>query len=288
MMMMLKPNTPKRWANFNLERPLVMGILNVTPDSFSGHAHGLDRDAAIAAGLTMAAEGADIVDVGGESTRPGAAPVAPEVERQRVIPVIEALAAAKLCISVDTRNAGTMAAALRAGAQIINDVSALTHDAASTGVVAEGGCPVVLMHMRGAFATMYAKANYSDVAVEVRDEIAVLADAAMSAGVRPEKLAVDPGIGFAKRAEHSVAALRGLAEIAGLGYPVLVGASRKSFIGDVVDEPDPARRLGGSIAAGLFALSQGASILRVHDVRETVQAIKLWHELFDRETVSLS
>jgi dihydropteroate synthase len=269
-----------KWAGFALDRPRVMGIVNVTPDSFSDGGHRLELQAAIDAGMAMAAEGADIVDVGGESTRPGAEPVTPEVEQDRVVPVIRALAAAGHCVSVDTRNAATMRAALAAGARIVNDVMALAYDPLAARVVADSGCPVVLMHMRGSFATMYAEARYSDVAAAIRDELGGRIEAAIRAGVRPAQIAVDPGIGFAKQPAHSLAALRGVSELAGLGYPVVVGASRKSFIGAVTREPDAGRRLGGSLAAALFAVSRGASILRVHDVRETVQALSVWQTLF--------
>jgi dihydropteroate synthase len=272
---------PSHWAGLSLDRPRVMGILNVTPDSFSEGGRTMDLRAAIAAGLAMVADGADIIDVGGESTRPGAAaePLHPDVEQARVLPVIRALAASGHCVSVDTRNAATMLAALAAGARIVNDVTALTHDLGSAGVVAQHGCPVVLMHMRGEFATMYARAQYDDVGGEVRDELAIHVQAAIRAGVRREQIAVDPGIGFAKQADHSLAALRGLPALAELGHPIVVGVSRKSFIGAVAHEPDAGRRLGGSVAAGLFALLRGASILRVHDVRETVQAISVWNTL---------
>jgi dihydropteroate synthase len=272
-----------RWAGFNLDRPRVMGILNVTPDSFSDGGCRLEVQEAVAAGRAMVAEGADIIDVGGESTRPGAAaePVPPDVEQDRVIPVIKALAAAGYCVSVDTRNAETMRAALAAGAKIVNDVTALAYDPLSAGVVAGAGCPVVLMHMRGAFATMYSQAHYGDVAAEVRNELLARIGAAIHAGVRREQIAIDPGIGFAKQPEHSLAALRGLPELTGLGYPVVVGVSRKSFIGAIAREPDPNRRLGGSLAAALFAVSRGASILRVHDVRETVQALSVWQTLLE-------
>jgi dihydropteroate synthase len=260
-----------------------MGILNVTPDSFSDGGRTMDLRAAIDAGLAMAADGADIIDVGGESTRPGAAaePLPPDVEQARVVPVIRALATSGHCVSVDTRNAATMAAALAAGARIVNDVTALTHDPRSLDTVAGHGCPVVLMHMRGEFATMYARAHYNDVSAEVSAELMVRIGAAIQAGVRREQIAIDPGIGFAKQAEQSLAALRGLPALAGLGYPVVVGVSRKSFIGAVAHEPDAGRRLGGSLAAGLFAVLRGASILRVHDVRETVQALTVWHTLFE-------
>jgi len=258
-----------------------MGILNVTPDSFSDGGRRFNPAAAITAGLGMAADGADIVDVGGESTRPGAVPVAAEEEQVRVVPVIRALVAASVRVSVDTRNASTMRAALAAGARIINDVSGLTHDPCSAGVVAEHGCPVVLMHMRGTPATMNTLAQYGDVVSEVRAELLARIQAAQTAGVRPEQIAIDPGIGFAKSGEQSAALLRGLGGLTGLGYPVLVGVSRKAFIGALSGEPEPNRRLGGSLAAGLFALAQGACMLRAHDVRETVQAIRVWHTLFE-------
>jgi dihydropteroate synthase len=269
------------WAGLSLDRPRVMGILNVTPDSFSDGGHRLEVRAAIVAGLAMAADGADIIDVGGESTRPGAEPVPPGVEQDRVVPVIRALAAAGHRVSVDTRNAATMQAALAAGARIVNDVTALAYDPLAARVVADSGCPVVLMHMRGSFATMYAEARYGDVAAAIRDELGGRIEAAIRAGVRPAQIAVDPGIGFAKQAAHSIAALQGVSELTRLGYPVVVGASRKSFIGAVAREPNAGRRLGGSLAAALFAVSRGASILRVHDVRDTVQALSMWQTLFE-------
>jgi dihydropteroate synthase len=265
----------------NLDRALIMGILNVTPDSFSDGGHRIDQQDAIAAGLAMAEDGADIIDVGGESTRPGATPVLPETEQRRVVPVIRALAAEGLCVSVDTRNASTMRAALAAGARIVNDVSALAHDPLSAGVVAEHACPVVLMHMRGTPATMNALAVYEDVVAEVRAELLMRVEAAIQAGIRPEQIAIDPGIGFAKRVKHSQATLRRLPDFVSLGYPVLVGISRKSVIGAVAEEPEPGRRLGGSLAAALFAVLRGASILRVHDVRDTAQAFRVWHTLFE-------
>ena len=284
---MHRSTRPSHWAGLTLDRPLVMAILNVTPNSFSdGGRHSDPRDA-IAAGLAMAADGADIIDVGGESTRPGAAAVLPELERDRVVPIINALAAAGLRVSVDTKNAATMRAALDAGAKIVNDVSALAHDPLSAGVVADSGCPVVLMHMRGTSATMYAEAVYSDIVAEVRSELSSRVTAAIQAGVRSEQIAIDPGIGFAKRAPHSLAVLRGLPDLAALGYPVVVGVSRKSFIGAVSQQLEADQRLGGSLAAGLFAVLRGASILRVHDVRETVQAVRVWQRLFEPGTVPL-
>jgi dihydropteroate synthase len=267
------------WAGLRLDRPLVMGVLNVTPDSFSDGGRLADPPAAIAAGLALATDGADIIDVGGESTRPGAPPVSAAEEQARAIPVVRALAAAGLCVSIDSRNAATMQAALDAGARIVNDVSGLTHDPASAPLLAARGCAVVLMHMRGTPADMTSHAVYGDVVAEVADELAARLAAARQAGIAQDAIALDPGIGFAKRAEHSVAVLRGLAGLRRFGCPLLVGVSRKAFIGRLSGEPDTARRFPGSIAAALFAVTQGASILRVHDVRETVQALRVWHSL---------
>ncbi len=269
----------KCWAGLTLDRPRVMGVLNVTPDSFSDGGDFLDTDAAIAAGLAMAAAGADIVDIGGESTRPSAHQTPQEVEEARIVPVIRTLAAAGVHVSVDTRHAATMAAALDAGAAIVNDVYALGYDPAAAALVAERGCPVVLMHMRGTPADMYAQAHYADVAGEVARELGRRISMAEEAGLARDKIAIDPGIGFAKTAEQSVEMLRRLGELGVLGLPVVVGVSRKSFIGAVTGEREPRRRLPGSLAAGLAALSRGASILRVHDVVETIQAIKVWQAL---------
>lgn len=256
-----------------------MGVLNVTPDSFSDRARTLDPQRAIEAGLAMAAAGADIIDVGGESTRPGAAEIPPDIEQGRILPVVRALSATGVTVSVDTRNAATMATALDAGAAIVNDVSGLTHDPEAAGLVAARGCPVVLMHMRGKPATMNAAAVYTDVAREVTQELATRIKAAVAAGISFDAIAIDPGIGFAKLAPHSLELLRRLPELAVLSRPILVGVSRKSFIGRVSGEPDPQRRLPGSLAAALFAVSRGARILRVHDVVETVQALRLWNAL---------
>jgi len=271
--------SPPTWAGVTLDRPRVMGILNVTPDSFSDGGRYLAPQPAIEAGKAMVAAGADIVDVGGESTRPGAPPVPLDEEQARVLPVIRGLAANGVRISIDTRNAATMAAALEAGAAIVNDVSALTHDPTSASVLAAHACPVILMHMRGDPATMNARAVYADIAREVVTELANRITAAEAAGIARDAIAIDPGIGFAKLAPHSLELLRRLPELAVLSRPILVGVSRKSFIGRISGEPDPQRRIAGSIAAGLFALSRGAHILRVHDVAETVQAIKLWSAL---------
>jgi dihydropteroate synthase len=273
-----RQTAPAIWAGLTLDRPRVMAVLNVTPDSFSDGGR-VDAATAIAAGLAMRAEGADIVDVGGESTRPGAAPTPPDIERARVLPVIRALAAAGVLVSVDTRHAATMAAALDAGAAIVNDISGLTHDPDAAALVAARRCPVILMHMRGTPATMMALARYDDVAAEVAAELTVLIQAAGRAGIAHAAIAIDPGFGFAKHPPHSLALLRGLSALTALGFPIVAGVSRKGFIRATGGEPDPTRNFPGSIAAGLFALSQGASVLRVHDVRETVQAVRVWHAL---------
>ncbi len=252
-----------------------MGILNVTPDSFSDGGRHADPARAVAAGLAMAAAGADIIDVGGESTRPGSAAVTPDEEQARVVPVVRGLAAAGLRVSVDTRNAATMAASLDAGAVIVNDVSALAHDPAAARLVASRGADVVLMHMRGEPATMNSFARYQDVAAEVTRELAERVDAALEAGIAPHRIAIDPGIGFAKTAENNVELLNRLPVLFNLPFPILVGLSRKSFIGKITGADNPMHRVSGSLAAGLFAITRGASILRVHDVAETAQAIRV-------------
>jgi dihydropteroate synthase len=258
-----------------------MGVLNVTPDSFSDGGDFLDPDTAIAAGLAMAEAGADIIDVGGESTRPSALPTSPETEQARILPVIRALTAAGVRVSVDTRHAVTMAAALDAGAAIVNDVYALSYDPAAAPLLAARGCPVVLMHMRGTPADMYAQAHYDDIAADVARELGQQIAVAEQAGIAGDRIAIDPGIGFAKTAEQSVELLRRLPELMRLGFPLVVGVSRKSFLGALAGEQNPRHRLPGSLAAGLFAISRGASILRAHDVAETRQAIKVWQALAD-------
>ncbi|MGC8526071.1 dihydropteroate synthase [Acidiphilium sp.] len=269
------------WAGFDLARPLVMGILNATPDSFSGGGATQGPSALIETGLAMRAAGAAIIDVGGESTRPGAAVVPPDIEIARIVPVIGGLARDGVTVSVDTRNAATMRAALDAGARIVNDVSGLRHDPAAAPLVAAAACPVILMHMRGTPATMSAQAVYDDVVADVLAELAATRDAALAAGIAPAAIALDPGFGFAKRGAQNVALLRALPSFRALGHPVLAGVSRKRFIGELAGEPDPARRDPGSIAAALFAAGQGAAILRVHDVPGTVQALRVWQALAD-------
>jgi dihydropteroate synthase len=267
---------PTRWAGLSLARPLVMGVLNLTPDSFSD---GGLPDTVLETARAMLAAGADILDIGGESTRPGASPVPPEEEQARILPTIRALASSGAVISVDTRHASTMAAALGAGARIVNDVTALAHDPRSSGVVAAWGAPVVLMHMRGTPATMNGLNHYGDIGAEVALELGDQVAAAMAAGIARDMIAIDPGVGFAKVGAQNVTLLRDLGPLRALGFPLLVGLSRKGFIGALSGEPVARRRLGGSIAGALFALSQGAQILRVHDVAETVQAVRVWQAL---------
>lgn len=276
-------NPPTIWAGLALDRPLVMGIVNVTPDSFSDGGRYATAEAAIAAGANMLAEGADILDIGGESTRPGAAPVTPDEEQARILPVISALAAQGAVISVDTRNAATMAAALDAGARIVNDVSALRHDPAAAGLVAARGCPVVLMHMRGTPDTMNEHALYADVAAEVLAELTAARDRAAAAWVRPENIALDPGFGFAKLGPQNVTLLRATRRFVALGHPVLIGLSRKRFLGEISGQPDPAQRGAESLAAALFAAGLGAHILRVHDVAGTARALRVWQNLNVRD-----
>jgi dihydropteroate synthase len=250
-----------------------MGVLNITPDSFSD---GGDHTDPIASGFAMLEAGADMIDIGGESTRPGAEPVDPTEEQRRILPAVTALARAGARVSVDTRHAATMQAALDAGAAIINDVSALRHDPASAPLLARYACGVVLMHMRGTPQTMTQHTVYADLLGDIRDELAQSVARAETAGIDRARITLDPGLGFAKTAAQSLAVLRGLPALASLGLPILVGASRKSFIGVYGGETQPARRGAGSIAAALFAAASGAAILRVHDVGETRQALNVW------------
>ena len=255
--------------------PFVMGIVNTTPDSFSDGGRFLDPGAAVDHALRLAEEGADAVDVGGESTRPGAPPVAAAEEIRRVVPVVERLRARgfPLPISVDTSKAEVARAALAAGADLVNDVRALA-DPELARVVAEAGAPVVLMHMRGTPADMAARAVYRDVVAEVRDELAAALARAEAAGVARERTILDPGLGFAKTAEHSLAILAGLAALKALGRPLLVGPSRKSFIGKVTGARVEAR-LPGTLAAVAVAVLAGAAWVRVHDVAAAREAARV-------------
>ena len=253
-----------------------MGIVNVTPDSFSDGGQHAETDTAIAHGRRLREEGADILDIGGESTRPGAAPLAPEAEMRRVIPVIRALAADGALVSVDTRRAAVMRAALAAGARIVNDVTALTGDADSLAAVRDSGASVVLMHMLGDPQTMQVNPVYADVVREVCAYLAERVQACRAAGLGADRIAVDPGIGFGKTVEHNLALLAGTPRLRALGVAVLVGASRKSFIGKLSrGEPAP-ERVAGSVAAALAAIERGAHIVRVHDVAATRQGLAVW------------
>jgi dihydropteroate synthase len=270
---------PTHWAGFALNAPLVMGILNMTSDSFSGDGALPDTQAAIAQARAMREAGAAIIDIGAESTRPGATPTPPATEIARLVPVIRALSADGTVLSIDTRNAETMAAALDAGAHIINDVSGLLHDPAAAPLLAARGCPVVLMHMRGTPATMRCHAQYVDLVSDVIDELADRRATALAAGIAPADIALDPGFGFAKIGDQNITLLRGLDRLCALGHAVLVGVSRKRFIGAIAHVADPAARDAGSIIAALFAVRHGAAIVRVHDVAGTVQALRVWQAL---------
>lgn len=254
-------------------RPRVMGVVNATPDSFSDG--GRRGAAAVEHALRLVEQGADILDVGGESTRPGAEPVAEAEELQRVLPVIEGVRARwDGPISIDTMKPAVARAAVAAGASLWNDVTALRHAPDSLSTAAELGCQVVLMHMQGQPRSMQADPRYDDVVAEVAGFLAERARAAIAAGVAPDRIVLDPGLGFGKTAAHNLALLRRLEVLTGLGFPVLVGASRKRTI-QALDPlaADPLDRLGGSLALHLFAAARGAAVIRAHDVRETVQAL---------------
>jgi dihydropteroate synthase len=256
-----------------------MGVLNVTPDSFSDVGRYLDHGAAIAHGRALVAEGADLLDVGGESSRPGATYIDERTELDRVVPVIEALAPAiDVPISIDTRKAGVARAALAAGAAIVNDVSAGRDDPDILGVAADAKAPVVLMHMRGTPATMQDDPRYTDVVAEVADFLAERCAAAEAAGVPRDALVVDPGIGFGKRDEHNYALLADLARFTLLGHPVLVGASRKGFIGRALGLP-ALERAEGTAATVVWVVERGARIVRVHDVRHMVRTVRMTEAL---------
>jgi len=261
-----------------LDQPQVMAILNVTPDSFSdGGAH---ADPA-GLGMDMLRTGAALIDVGGESTRPGAKPVWERDEIERVQPVIRLLATGGAAISIDTRKAEVMEAALDAGAGLVNDVSALTWDDRALAVVARRGCPVVLMHHQGNPETMQHDPRYDDVLIDVYDWIEARIEAAVAAGIDRSNILIDPGIGFGKTLRHNLAILNGLSLFHGLGCPIMLGASRKRSIGALSQEAAADQRLGGSVALAVLGAAQGVQLLRVHDVFETVQALRVWRGLRD-------
>ncbi len=254
-------------------RPIVMGVLNVTPDSFSDGGRFLSPSDAVAQAERMAAEGADIIDVGAESTRPGSDRVQPDEQIRRLRDVLPAVAALGAPVSIDTTSSEVAAFALDAGAAVINDVSAGREDPGMLPLAGRRGAAVVLMHMLGEPKTMQADPQYEDVVGEVREFLRLRLEAAVEAGVDRRRCLVDPGIGFGKRLEHNLALLGRIDALAELGVPVLVGPSRKRFIGELTGQGDPAARLGGTIAACLEAYRRGASVFRVHDVAPTVQAL---------------
>ena len=269
-----------------LDQPQVAGILNLTPDSFSDGGRFDGLEAAVEAGFAMAEAGAAIVDVGGESTRPGAKPVWEGDEIERVLPAVTRLAAGGTAVSIDSRKSAVMGAALGAGAAMVNDVSALTYDELSAGLVAGSGCPVVLMHHKGTPETMQQAPAYDrPVLLAVYDWLEERIAAAEAAGIARERIVVDPGIGFGKTVQHNLDLMNGLALLHGLGCAVMVGASRKRMIGALSAEAPADKRLAGSIALALKAVDQGAQLLRVHDVPETVQALRIWRGLRDAALV---
>ncbi|MEP6784616.1 MAG: dihydropteroate synthase [Sphingomonadales bacterium] len=266
-----------------LDQPQVMGILNMTPDSFSdGGKHIDDAEAAASAGVAMAAAGAAVIDVGGESTRPGAPAVWEGDEIARTQPVIERLARSGVAVSIDTRKAAVMSAALGAGAGLVNDVSALCHDGQAITLMAERDCPVVIMHSPDAAKSLHDGGVYRDALIETYDWLDARIAALEAAGIARSRLIIDPGIGFGKGVAENLAILNGLALFHGLGCPILLGASRKRFIGALAGEVAATERLPGSLAIALKAAEQGAQLIRVHDVPETVQALKIWRGMRDQ------
>jgi dihydropteroate synthase len=260
-----------------LDRPRVMGVLNVTPDSFSDGGRFLDEDAALEHARRMIEDGADIIDVGAESTRPGAEPTSEWDEMRRIVPLLEKLAGASVPVSIDTRKPAVMRAAIAAGASMINDVAALCAPGAIEALAsAPKPVAVCLMHMRGEPATMQQRVVYTDVVAEVKGFLAERARACEAAGIAPGRIVVDPGFGFGKTVAHNLVLLRELAQIVALGYPVLAGLSRKSTIGALTGR-EVSGRVAGSLGAALAAVAHGAKLVRVHDVRETVDALKVWN-----------
>ncbi|MGZ7879875.1 dihydropteroate synthase [Acinetobacter soli] len=262
----------------DLSRPHVMGILNVTPDSFSDGGKHNSKVAAIVHAQQMIADGASIIDIGGESTRPGASIVEVEEEIQRVVPVVEALAQENVIISIDTSQPRVIEAAVAAGAHIWNDVRALTRPGALE-MAARLNIPVIIMHMRGEPTTMNQLDQYDNVIEDVIDELQQRVQAALSAGIRQEHIIVDPGFGFAKNVQQNLTLLNALWRFTDLGYPVLSGLSRKRFVGEVLQGASADQRMVGSVTGHLLSLQQGASIVRVHDVKATVDAVRMWQAM---------
>ncbi|MEQ1298624.1 dihydropteroate synthase [Acinetobacter soli] len=264
--------------DLDLSCPHVMGILNVTPDSFSDGGKHNSKATAIAHAQQMIADGASIIDIGGESTRPGASIVEVEEEIQRVVPVVEALAQKNVIISIDTSQPRVIEAAVAAGAHIWNDVRALTRPGALE-MAASLNIPVIIMHMRGEPTTMNQLDQYDNVIEDVIDELQQRVQAALSAGIRQKHIIVDPGFGFAKNAQQNLTLLNALWRFTDLGYPVLSGLSRKRFVGEVLQGASADQRMVGSVTGHLLSLQQGASIVRVHDVKATVDAVRMWQAM---------
>jgi dihydropteroate synthase len=263
-------------AGLDLPMVAVMGVVNVTPDSFSDGGEFAQTQDALAQGRALLEAGADILDIGGESTRPGADATPIEEERARVVPVIEGLVGHGVPISIDTRKAEIMRHAAQAGARLVNDVTALRYDPQALGAARDLGLPVVLMHSVGDPKTMQIDPTYDDVVLDVYDALAERIEACVAAGLAPSQLVVDPGIGFGKTFEHNHTLLHDLAIFHGLRVRVMLGVSRKAFIGALTSEKTARNRVVGSVAAALIGVMQGVQILRVHDVRETVQAVRTW------------
>jgi len=278
------PRAPMALANgtvLRFDQPRVMGILNVTPDSFSDGGRYASADDAIGHAFSMATDGAALIDVGGESTRPGARPVWEGDEIARLEPVLGGLAAGGLAVSVDTRKAAVMRWAVGQGAVLVNDVSGLTHDPASLAAVAAMGVPVVVMHTQGDPESMQANPTYGDALLDVYDWLEARLAACVAAGIARERIILDPGIGFGKTLRHNLDLINGLALFHGLGCPLLAGLSRKRFVAALSREEGPEERLGGSLAGLLAALERGVQLHRVHDVKPAVQALKVWRGLRD-------
>lgn len=270
----LTPQELEDWHDAPRRRPLVVGVLNVTPDSFSDGGRFLDRDAAIARGRVMIAQGADWIDIGGESTRPGSEPVDESEQVRRVVPVIEALRPREIVVSIDTTRAAVAQAALAAGACVINDITAATDDAQMPDVMRRARA-VVLMHMLGRPRTMQHDPHYTDVVAEVQDYLLSRAAALETAGLERRRIFIDPGIGFGKTTRHNLQLLRALARLGSHGYPLLLGTSRKRFIGEITGEPAADRRLLGTAATVAWSVACGASAVRVHDVAEMRQVVEM-------------
>jgi dihydropteroate synthase len=273
-----------QWLFTPNRRPLVMGVLNVTPDSFSDGGRYASADAAVAHGLEMVADGASLIDIGGESTRPGSDPVDDEEQIRRVVPVIQRLIADGIdaVLSIDTTRSAVAAAAVAAGAGLINDISAGMDDSGMFPLAAQQRVPIILMHMQGTPKTMQVSPTYDDVTAEVAGFLNERLIAAEIHGIEPERILLDPGIGFGKNQQHNLELLRRLMELTALGRPLVLGTSRKGFIGRITGEPEPSRRLFGTAATVGWTIANGASIVRVHDVKPMMQVVAMVRAILDR------